>query len=89
MSVPKSAMRRAGESGLRPFTTSPRGGLLPPEAAAFVLADALPCPGATIFAAGTGLLPLEAAAFTLPRAHFTSRIGSAILTTARRFCAAS
>jgi hypothetical protein len=81
-------MRRAGESGLRPFTTPPGGGLLPPEVVAFVLAGALPCPGAAGFAAGTGLLPLEAAAFTLPHARFASRIGSAILTTARRFCAA-
>jgi hypothetical protein len=30
-----------------------------------------------------------AAAFVLPRALFASRLGSAILTTARRFCAAS
>jgi hypothetical protein len=34
------------------------------------------------------LLP-EAAAFVLPRALFASRTGSTILTTARRFCAAS
>jgi hypothetical protein len=78
----KSAMRRAGESGLRPFTTPPGRGLLPPEAAAFVLVGTLPYPGATGFAAGTGLLPLEAAAFALPRNRFASRIGSAILTTA-------
>jgi hypothetical protein len=63
--------------------------LLPLEAAAFALVDALLCPGAAGFAAGTGLLLPKAAAFTLPRAFFTSRIGSAILTTARRFCAAS
>ena len=60
-----------------------------PEAAAFALADALLCPGAAGFAAGTGLLLPEAAAFALPRAFFASRIGSAILTTARRFYAAS
>jgi hypothetical protein len=63
--------------------------LLPPEAVAFALADALLCPGATDFAAGTGLLPLEAAAFALPRAFFASRIGSTILMTARCFYAAS
>ena len=63
--------------------------MLPLEAAAFALVDALLCPGATGFATGTGLLLPEAAAFALPRALFASRIGSAILTTARRFCAAS
>jgi hypothetical protein len=63
--------------------------LLPLEAAAFALADALLCLGAAGFAAGTGLLLPEAAAFTLPRAFFASRIGSTILMTARRFCAAS
>ena len=63
--------------------------MLPPEAAAFALADALLCSGAAGFAAGTGLLLPKAAAFTLPRALFASRIGSAILTTARRFYAAS
>jgi hypothetical protein len=63
--------------------------LLPPGAAAFALAAALLCSGVAGFAAATGLLPLEAAAFTLPRAFFASRIGSAILTIARRFCAAS
>ena len=63
--------------------------MLLPEAAAFALADALLCPGAAGFAAGTGLLLPEAAAFTLPRAFFASRIGSTILMTARRFCAAS
>jgi hypothetical protein len=66
MSVPKSAIRRAGESGLRPFTSPPGGGLLPLEAAAFALADALLCPRVAGFAAGTGLLPPEAAAFALP-----------------------
>jgi hypothetical protein len=89
MSVLKSATRRAGEGCLRPFTGPPRSGLLPPEVAAFALADTLLCPGATSFAAGTGLLLPEIAAFTLPRAFFASRIGSAILTTARRFYAAS
>jgi hypothetical protein len=63
--------------------------LLPPVAASFVLAGALPCLGAAGFAAGIGLLPPEAAAFVLPRARFASCIGSAILTTARRFYAAS
>jgi hypothetical protein len=63
--------------------------LLPPEAAAFALADALLCPGAAGFAAGTGLLLPEATAFALPHAFFASRIGSAILTIVRRFCAAS
>jgi hypothetical protein len=89
MSVPKSAMRRAGESGLRPFTTPPGGGLLPLEAAAFVHAGALPCSGAADFTTDTGLLPPEAVAFALPHARFASRIGSAILTIARRFCAVS
>jgi hypothetical protein len=89
MSVPKSAIRRAGEGGLRPFTSPPGGGLLPPEVATFALADALLCLGAAGFAAGTGLLLPEAAAFALPRAFFASRIGSTILTTARRFYAAS
>jgi hypothetical protein len=63
--------------------------LLPLEAVAFAPADALLCPGVAVFAAGTSLLPLEAVAFALPRAFFASRIGSAILTTARRFYAAS
>ena len=57
MSVPKSATRRAGEGGLHPFTIPPRGGLLPLEAAAFALADALLCTGATGFTVGAGLLP--------------------------------
>ena len=89
MSVPKSATRRAGEGGLRPFTGPHGGGLLPSEAAAFTLADTLLGPGAAGFAAGNGLLLPEAAAFALPHALFASRIGSAILTTARCFCAAS
>jgi hypothetical protein len=89
MSVPKSAIRRDGEGGLRPFTSSPGAGLLPPRAAAFAPADALLGPGAAGFAAGTGLLPPEAAAFALPRALFASRRGSTILTTVRRFYAAS
>ena len=63
--------------------------MLPLGAATFALADTLLCPGAAGFAAGTGLLPPEAAAFVLPRALFASRIGSAILMTARRFCVAS
>jgi hypothetical protein len=63
--------------------------LLPPAAAAFALADALLCMGAADFAAGACLLPPEAVAFVLPRALFASRIGSTILTTARRFCAVS
>jgi hypothetical protein len=63
--------------------------LLPPAAVAFALADALLCTGLAGFAAGACLLPPEAVAFTLPHALFASRIGSAILTTARHFCAAS
>ena len=63
--------------------------MLPPEVAAFALADALLCPGAAGFAAGTGLLLPEAATFALPRAPFASRIGSTILTIVRCFCAAS
>ena len=66
MSVPKSATRRADEGGLRPFTSPPRGGLLPPEAAAIALADALLGKGAVYFAAGAGLLPPAVAAFALP-----------------------
>jgi hypothetical protein len=66
MSVPKSATRRASEGDLRPFTGLQGGGLLPPEAAAFALADVLLCPAAAGFAAGTGLLLPEAAAFALP-----------------------
>jgi hypothetical protein len=95
MSVSKSATRvaapsiRVGEGYLRPFTGPPGGGLLAPEAATFALAEALLCPGAASFAAGTGLLLPGAATFVLPRALFASRIGSAILTTARRLCAAS
>jgi hypothetical protein len=95
MFVSKSATRvaapsvRAGEGSLRPFTGPPEGGLLAPEAAAFALADALLCPGAASFAAGTGLLLPGAAAFALPRAFFASHKGSAILTTVRRFYAAS
>jgi hypothetical protein len=66
MSVPKSAICRAGEGGLRPFTSPPGGGLLPPEAAAFTLTDALLCPGTAGFAVGTGLLLPDAAAFVFP-----------------------
>jgi hypothetical protein len=89
MFVPKSTTCRAGEGSSRPFAGPPEGALLPPKAAAFALADALLCPGAAGFAAGTGLLLPEAVAFALPRALFASRIGSAILMTARRFYAAS
>jgi hypothetical protein len=95
MSVSKLATRvaapsvHAGKGCLRPFTGPPGGGLLAPEAAAFALADTLLCPGATSFTASIGLLLPGAAAFSLPRAFFASRIGSAILTTARHFCAAS
>jgi hypothetical protein len=56
--------------------------LVSPEAAVFMLADALLDPGAASFAAGIGWLLPEAAAFALPRALFASRLGSAILTTA-------
>jgi hypothetical protein len=89
MFVPKSATRLPGEGSSRPFTGSPRGGLLPLDAVAFTLAGALLGPGAAGFAAGTGLPLPEAAAFVLPHTLFISRIGSAILTTAWRFCAAS
>jgi hypothetical protein len=89
MFVSKSATRLSGEGSSRPFADPPGGGLLPPEVAAFTLADALLGPGAAGFAAGTGLLLPAAAAFTLPLALFASRIGSAILTTARRFYATS
>jgi hypothetical protein len=86
MFVPKSATRLPGEGNSRLFAGSPGGGLIPPEAAVFALADALLGPGTTGFAAGTGLLLPEAAAlFALPRALFASRLGSAILTTARCF----
>jgi hypothetical protein len=90
MFAPKSATRLPGEGSSRPFAGPPGGGLAPPEAAVFALADALLGPGTAGFAAGTGLLLPEAAAiYTLPRALFASRIGSASLTTARCFCAAS
>jgi hypothetical protein len=89
MFMPKSATRLPGEGSSRPFADPPEGGLVPPEAAIFVPADALLGPGATGFAAGICRLLPEAAAFVLPRALFASRLGSAILTTARRFCAAS
>jgi hypothetical protein len=60
------------------------------EAAVFALADALLGAGTTGFAIGTGLLLPEAAAvFALSRALLASRIGSASLTTARRFYVAS
>jgi hypothetical protein len=63
--------------------------LVPPEATVFALANTLLDPGAAGLAAGIGWLLLGATAFVLPRALFESRIGSVILTTARRFCAAS
>jgi hypothetical protein len=85
----KSATRLSGEGSSRPFADPPGGGLLPLEVVAFALVDALLGPGAAGFAAGTGLLLPAAAAFALPRALFASRIGSTILTTARRFYAAS
>jgi hypothetical protein len=89
MFVPKSATCLPGEGSSYPFIDPPGGGLPPPEAAFFTLADTLLGLGASAFAAGTGLLLPEAAAFALPRALFASRIGSAILTIAQRFCAAS
>jgi hypothetical protein len=89
MSVPKSATCLPGEGNSRPFADPLGGGLVPPKAAVFAPADALLGPGAAGFAAGIGWLLPEAAAFVLPRALFASRLGSAILTTARRFCAAS
>jgi hypothetical protein len=89
MFVPKSATRLPGEGNSRPFTDPPGGGLVLPEAAVFAPTDALLGPGAAGFTAGIGWLLPEAAAFVLPRALFASRLGSAILTTARRFYAAS
>jgi hypothetical protein len=72
-----------GESSSRPFAESPGGGLVPPTAEVFATAGALPLPDKA------GWLPPEPAAFAIPRALFTSRLGSASLMTARRFCAAS
>jgi hypothetical protein len=89
MLVPKSATRLPGEGSSRPFADPPWGGLVPLEAAVFTPADALLSPGAVGFAAGIGWLLPEAAAFALPCALFASRLGSTILTTARRFYAAS
>jgi hypothetical protein len=58
MFVPKSATRFPGKGSSRPFAASTEGGLVPPAAAVFVLADNLPDPGATGFVAGIGwLLP--------------------------------
>jgi hypothetical protein len=89
MFVPKSATCFPGEGSSRTFTASTGGGLVPLVAAVFSLADDLPDPGAASFAADIGWLLPGAAAFTLPYALFASRLGSAILTMARRFCAAS
>jgi hypothetical protein len=89
MFVPKSATHLPGEGSSRPFADLPGGGLVPPEAAVFAPADALLGPGVVGFAAGIGWLLPEATAFVLPRALFASCLGSAILTTARRFYAAS
>jgi hypothetical protein len=87
--MPKSATHPPGEGSSCPFVGSPRGGLPLLETAAFALANALLGPGAAAFAGAYSLLLPEAAAFALPRALFASRVGSAILTTARRFCAVS
>ena len=87
--MPKLATRFPGEDSSRTFAASTGGGLVPPAAAVFALADDLPDPGAAGFAAGIGWLLPGAAAFALPRAFFASRLGSAILMTARRFYAAS
>jgi hypothetical protein len=58
MFVPKSATRFPGEGSSHPFAASTRGGLVPPAAAVFALADDLPDPGAAGFAAGIDwLLP--------------------------------
>jgi hypothetical protein len=80
---------RAGEGSVRLFAGPPEGGLPALEAAAFALAEALLGPGAAGFAAGTGLLLPGAADFAPPRAFFASWKGSPILTTTRRFYAAS
>jgi hypothetical protein len=87
--VPKSATRFPSEVSSRTFAASTRGGLVPPASAAFALADDLPDPGAAGFAAGISWLLPGAAAFALPRAFFASRLGSAILMTARHFYAVS
>ena len=89
MFVQKSVTCFPGEGSSCPFAASTGGDLVPPAAAIFAPADDLLDPGTAGFAAGTGWLLPEAAAFALPRALFASRLGSAILITARRFCAAS
>jgi hypothetical protein len=89
MFVPKSATRFPGEGSSCTFAASTRGGLVPPAATVFALADDLPDPGAAGFAAGIDWLLPGAASFALPRALFASRLGSAILITAWCFCAAS
>jgi hypothetical protein len=89
MFVLKSATRFPGEGSSRTFAASTGGGLVPPAAAIFALADDMPDLGAAGFAASIGWLLPGAAAFALPRALFASRLGSAILITARRFCATS
>jgi hypothetical protein len=52
MFVPKSATRFPGEGSSRPFAASTGGGLVPPAAVVFALADDLPDPGMAGFAAG-------------------------------------
>jgi hypothetical protein len=89
MVVPKSVTCFPSEGSSRPFAASTGGDLVTPAVAVFAPADGLLDPGAGGFAAGTGWLLPEAAAFALPRTFFASRLGSAILMTARRFCAAS
>jgi hypothetical protein len=54
MSVPKSPTRLPGEGSSRPFADPPGGGLVPPEAAVFALADTLLDPGAAGLAVGIG-----------------------------------
>jgi hypothetical protein len=80
---------RTGEGGLCSFAGSVKGGLPAPAAAALEPAEDLLGPGMAAFDAGGGLLLPGAADFALPRARFTSRIGSPTLVTARHFRAAS
>jgi hypothetical protein len=80
---------RGGEGNFCPFAGSPKGGLPAPEVAAFAPTEDFLGPGAAGFAAGAGLLLSAPTDFAPPHAFFASRKGSPILTTARRFCAAS
>jgi hypothetical protein len=78
MFVLKSVTRFPGEGSSRPFAASAKGDLVTPAVAVFAPADGLLDPGVAGFAA-----------FVLPHALFASHLGSAILITARCFCAAS